>query len=283
MRERSPFFAAAVRAGETSGAGLPAILRILVLHSSRMIQLQNSLHTALAYPILVVCIALGVVLVLLWKVLPIYLDTGFVVTNQGVRGTLDVLRVLVQHPMNTSAALVLLAAAVVLFTRDLTRAHAQSLGADRLKLRIPRFGRVYYQITIARFSRTLAALLAARVPIVEALELAAAASGSPMLQQAVGEAAPRAALGNTLADSLGATGYFGPGYCWLLGTAEARNAAEDALQNLAESAEREAAANDQLNLQLIGPLAIMVAGALVLLISLQFMIPIQQMFGYFGN
>ena len=279
-----PLFAAAVKAGESSGAGLPGVLKILTEHSARMITLQNTLHTALAYPLVVAGMAVGIAMLLLWKVMPVYADMA---RNNGVgfqqgRVVATMANAVADNPATSSVFLVAVAAIALWGTRKLTQAHANTLRADRIKLRVPRFGRVYYQITLARFSRTLAALLGARVPVVEALELAAAASGSPMLQQAVGDAAPRVALGNRISDALRASGYFGPGYCWLLGTAEARNAAEEALVNLAESSEREAAASDQMNLQLIGPLALIVAGSLILLITMQFVMPMYKMFGMFG-
>lgn len=272
-----PLFASAVRAGEAAGVGLPGILRILLRHSSRMIGLQQSLHTALAYPLLVITLASAVFLLFLTQVAPRSNELmGELVMKRELAVTIT------DNIMPIAAATILGAVALLFLSRSALRNFSHSLRADRLKLRIPRFGRVYYLVTVARFSRTLAALLAARVPIMQALELAAAASGSPMLQQAVGDASPRVALGTPLAASLRDTGYFPSSYCWLLETAENRNAAEEALENLAESGEREAAASDQLNMQLIGPLALLAAGGLVLLSALNMVSPISSMFNILG-
>lgn len=276
-----PLFASAVRAGEASGIGLPGVLRILVQHAGRMVQLHGSLQAALAYPLIVTVLACAVLLIVTTQLAPgANALAGFNVYG-GVNRFHGLTAFVAEHTLGLSLAGVALCAGAFLLTRRLRRGHAHSLRADRARMRVPGFGKVYYLITVARFSRTLAALLAARVPVVESLELAAAASGSPLLQQAVGGAAPRVALGETLAGALGASDYFGKAYCWLLGVAEQRNAAEEALENLAEAAEREAAAQDQLNLQLIGPLALVIAGIVVLLVSFQFILPVSG--GIFGS
>lgn len=269
-----PLFASAVRAGEASGLGLPGVLKILVQHAGRMVRIQASLQAALAYPLVVVCMAIAVLFVLFFQYLPTIQDVTrnpFINEHGHQRG----ISILVQNyaPYLLAGGTLLLIGSYVA-TRRIRRGFSRSLSGDRLRLQVPGFGRVYYLITIARFSRTLAALLAARVSIVEALELAAAASGSPMLEQAVGEAIPRVAMGETLTSALLSTDYFGKAYCWLLGVAEERNAMEEALENLAESAERDAAAQDRTNLQLVGPIALIVAGIAVLLVSAQFLMPI---------
>lgn len=273
-----PIYASAVRAGEAAGVGLPGILRILLRHSSRMIALQQSLHAALAYPLLVVALASAVFLLFLMQVLP---GTRDVMRDVGMERNLA--ETISDNIVPIGASAILAAVALLFFSRSMLRSFSSSLQGDRVKLRIPRFGRVYYLVTLSRFSRTLAALLAARVPIMQALELAGAASGSPMLQQAVGDAGPRVALGTPLAESLRETGYFPASYCWLLETAEQRNAAEEALENLAESDEREAAALDQMNMQLVGPLALLGAGLLVLLVAGKMVSPMFGIFGLVGN
>lgn len=277
-----PMFARAVRAGEASGAGLPGILLILVRHAGRMVSLQYSLQTALAYPLLVLALACGVAMLLLVRVVPAYdvLIEDMSHYYSGTKGGL--LHSITAHPVAWAAGLVVLTVASYFALRSIGRTYATSLRADRFKLRIPRFGRVYYLVTVARFSRTLAALMMARVPIIEAIELAAAASGSPLLEQAAGNATPRVALGHTLADALEATGYFEKSYSWLLRTAERRNAAEEALSNLAESCEREAEASDKLNNQLVGPVALVIVGLVVLIIAYQFMI-VRKLGGLFGG
>ncbi len=270
-----PLFASAVRAGEASGLGLPGVLQILVKHSGRMVKIQSSLQAALAYPLLVMSLSMVVLAIIGTQVVPKMNGLGHPIALGGDESAVFQLLQMFNGTPQLAVLIGVVAVLCAFFaTRWLFRGHAFSLRSDRLRLRMPGFGRVYYLITVARFSRTLAALLAARVPVLDALDLAAGASGSPILEQAVRDVTPRVALGEPLAQALEAGNYFGKAYCWLLGVAEQRNAAEEALENLAESAEREAATQDTLNLQLVGPVALLVVGLCVLLVSLQFLMPI---------
>jgi len=266
-----PLFARVVRAGEAANGGLPEVLRILVQHSARMVALQNTLRSALAYPILVLAVLLAVVGYLMYTVLPLYND---LVYREASREFSDISFIdwLKFSPGLIFGAFVLVGMGALYATSVLQRTYASSVRTDRIKLAVPRFGRVYYLITVARFSRTLASLLAARVPVVEAMELSGAASGSLVLQQAVADASNRVAMGESLANALEASHYFEPTYSWLLGSSEQRNAAEEALNHLAEACEREAFAQDSLNTQLIGPLALVAVGLVFFAVSSQFMV-----------
>ena len=265
-----PLFARLVRAGEAANAGLPEVLRILVSHSARMVTLQNTLRSALAYPALVLAMTLVVMGVLLWQVLPGYQVISEISEWRG-RGTwLNLLSMLSNSPSLYFVAFVLMGLFALYLTYSLRRGYAGSLRIDRLKLAVPRFGRVYYLVVLARFARTLAALLAARVPVVESMELAGAASGSPTLQLAVSEASNRVALGESLAQALRSVGFFEESFCWMLASAEERSAADEALVFLADACERESAARDALNAQLVGPLALVAVGLVLLAVSFQF-------------
>lgn len=266
-----PLFARVVRAGEASNAGLPEVLRILIAHSARMVQLQNTLRSALAYPALVLVLTVGVMLILVLKVIPSYetlMGNVRFSDSLGMRPSIW----LNQSPGLVALAAIALALLTLYATYLLQRTYAASLRVDRFKLAVPRFGRVYYLVVLARFARTLGALLVARVPVVEAMELAGAASGCPTLQLAVSEASNRVAIGESLAQALRSTGFFEETFCWMLGSAEQRNAAEEALGYLAEGCEREAASRDTLNVQLAGPLALVAVGLVVLVCSAQFFI-----------
>ena len=106
-------------------------------------------------------------------------------------------------------------------------------------------GACYHGAVQARFCHTLGLLLGARVPIVAALDLAGAASGCAVLERRCRRAGEDIAAGERLTDSLRYTRFFGHNFIWILGTGEERGGAEEALQNLAESLDRETEAREQ--------------------------------------
>ena len=145
---------------------------------------------------------------------------------------------------------------------------------DRLKSKLPILGNVYYAASVARFSRTLALLLASRVPVLESLDLAAASAGNAVLRGAVHDAVPLVAQGLRLADALESTRFFGHSFCWLLSTGEERGEAEVSLMSLADSYERQVAGLDRMVSTLLAPLLILVVGGVIAFMVFSLYLPI---------
>jgi len=81
---------------------------------------------------------------------------------------------------------------------------------DRLKLRLPIFGKLIHKIVISRFSCTFAALLRSGVPILETLRIVGQSSGNTLVEQAVEQTAAGIERGDNLASALGQHKIFPP-------------------------------------------------------------------------
>jgi type IV pilus assembly protein PilC len=172
--------------------------------------------------------------------------------------------------LNTVIAVALL----VIVLKLLRRSSTGRCWLDSIRLHIPIAGHVYYQMCVARFARTLGLLLGARVPVLDSLELAAASSGSAMLEQVVNTANLQVAGGERIADALSSTGFFGHSFCWLLATGEDRGEAELALNNLADSFEREALVRDRMMAILLTPVLVLGLGLIIVSIIVALYLPI---------
>ena len=103
-----------------------------------------------------------------------------------------------------------------------------------LARRVPLVGRLCPVRAMGRFSRVLGALVAAKAPLVEALDLAGAASGDGGLRLATREAAVDIVGGATLADALADTGNLDHAFCWAVASHEEHGRLAETLASLAD-------------------------------------------------
>lgn len=120
----------------------------------------------------------------------------------------------------------------------------------------------------------MALLLASRVPVLDALELAGAAAGSPVLERALEEAVLDVAAGERLADALERTRFFGHDTCWLLSTSEDRGATEEAFERLASRFEHQAVAHDKFFGALAAPAFAVVMGGIIAAVVVAMYLPL---------
>lgn len=269
-------FVILMRAGEASG-NLPGVIQMLTRFSARQVQVNHALQASLAYPLVVLAGCLGVLYYMLTHLVPIF---GEIFEEFGgqlpapTRFWLGVSRYITGYGTNWGLFMALLIGLFFCLWFVLKRSEASVPWLDAIRLRLPLLGRVYYLLALARFARLLGLLLAARVPVLDSLELAAAGSGSATLQRAVETATMRVAGGERIADALSITEFFPHTFCWLLGTGETRGEVDTALENIADSAEREAGLRDRTLLVMLGPAMVLVVGVLVMQIVVSLYLPI---------
>ena len=253
-----PIYATAIRAGERAG-NLSGVLSVLNTHSSRMIDIRNTVQAAFAYPILVLICAAGVMSFLLVKVIPVF-DEIFQDFGVGLPAPtqfwVDISRVMNANLVPISVMAILVFAGWPAFARLARRTYRGGYIVDWLKHYIPVVGKTFIEGSLARFSRSLGILLAGGVPIVESLDLASAASGNAVLREKVRLATLDVAGGQRVADALSDTGYFSHTFCWLFSIGEERGELDEALMTIAGTYEREIARRDRLFGFLIGPVLV---------------------------
>ncbi len=266
VQHLSPVYLSLIRAGEQTG-NMTGVLSLLSDYSKQMLELRSGFQSVLAYPATVLVLATAIFGYLCTNVSPVM---GDIYDHFGKpmpvpsRICVVIGRTLIDH-----GAVVLVAAvcclALAFFAARLLRASANNgTGAgrtiERMKQRIPIAGPLYTASILGRFSRTLELLLKSEAQVPESLVLAAAATGSPVFRHACFDAAGRVSRGETIADALGETRLFRPSFLWMLAKGEERGSLENAMNNLAESCEREMSVRSKLVLRITGPLCLVVLG-----------------------
>ncbi len=196
-----------VEAGEQAGA-LEALLDRIAIYKEKTEVLKAKIKKALTYPIAVVCIALVVTGVLLVKVVPQFSETF---SSFGAE-----LPAFTQFVLNLSNLaqeywLIILGsiiAGVFLFKRAYKSSAGLRKSVDKLLLRMPIVGTIVYNSILARYARTLSTTFAAGVPLIDALQSVAGATGNIIYEEGVFKIRDEVSTGIQLNSSMRSSNLF---------------------------------------------------------------------------
>ena len=226
-----------VAAGEAGGI-LDAILKRLAVYIEKNVKLKGQVKSAMIYPIAVISIAVIVIIVILWKVIP-----TFAALFAGLGA---------QLPLPTRVVIWLSGAVVTFMPVIIVGAVAISYGLkqyyrteggrhaiDRLALRAPVVGGILRKIAVARFCRTLSTLISSGVPILDGLDITAKTSGNAIVEDAILQTRASIERGETIAQPLKETGVFPAMVSQMIGVGEATGALDIMLAKIADFYEEE--------------------------------------------
>ncbi|MPZ20097.1 MAG: type II secretion system F family protein [Luteitalea sp.] len=270
-------YTSTVAAGERAGA-LAATLARVASHLERHAALLTRLRAALMYPAVVTGVTVVVVLLLVWKVVPVFaslfagLDAPLPWPTRFVVAASTAL-------VAIAPASVCSAALAVLGLRLTYRRPRGKLLLDRAILRIPGLGRLVRDAATAQCCRTLSTLVAAGVPLIEALNVAARTAGNRVVEMRLVAARSRTASGELLSDALGATGDWPPLMLQMVGIGETTGALDTMLDRAAETAEEALDRATQTIVTLAEPTLILVLGIVVGGLVVSLYLPLFELIG----
>jgi type IV pilus assembly protein PilC len=196
-----------IESGEASGS-LETMLDRVALYKEKTEALKQKIKKAVKYPIAVICVAVIVTGILLVKVVPTFqeLFEGFGAELPAF--TQFVINLSEGLQSNFLMVLLVGAALVIGFTEARKRSQAFRDAVDRALLRVPVVGPITHKATVARFARTLSTTFAAGVPLIEALDACAGATGNVVYRKAVLQVKEDVATGQQLQFAMRSTGVF---------------------------------------------------------------------------
>jgi type IV pilus assembly protein PilC len=196
-----------VDAGEQAGA-LESLLDRVATYKEKTESLKAKIKKAMTYPIAVVVVAFIVTMILLLKVVPQFqaIFAGFGASLPTFTLMVIGLSQLVQDYwwMLIGAFI----ACFVLFKRAYRTSEKFRNSLDRALLKIPIIGPLLYKSAVARYARTLSTTFAAGVPLVDALDSVAGATGNVVFRNAVHKVKQDVSTGMQLNFSMRSTGVF---------------------------------------------------------------------------
>jgi len=261
-----------VAAGEAAGI-LDTILKRLSEYIEASEKLKRKVKSAMAYPAVVLLVAVGVIVVLLVFVIPVFEDV-FAGFNKELP-PLTKFVVQVSGLLRNNSVMVIITLVIFIFIfRKMAKTHRGRLMIDTLALKLPVFGDMLRKVAVAKFSRTLATMLQAGVPIISSLDIVASTAGNKVVEQAIIESRMAIAEGRSLTDPLLESGVFPSMVTQMIAVGEEAGALDAMLLKVADFYDDEVDAAVDTLTSLIEPLLIVFLGVTVGTVVIAMYMPI---------
>ena len=250
------------RAGESAGV-LDTVLDTVATYKERTEAIKGKIKKALFYPTAVIAVALLVSAILL-----IYVVPQFEQVFKGFGADLPAFTQMIVDASRFLTAwwwlvLMIVVGSVVGFIFIYKRSPALERNVDRLMLKLPVLGQILHQSAIARYARTLALTFKAGVPLVEALETVAGATGSIVYNDAVKRIKDDVSVGYQLNVAMKQVNIFPHMVVQMTAIGEEAGALDTMLLKVAEFYEQEVNNSVDALASLIEPFIMVVIGILV--------------------
>ena len=250
-----------IAAGEAGGI-LDIILQRLSTYIEKVVRLRQQVRSALMYPVAVIVIAVGVVYIILWKVIPVFAQMF-----AGLGAQLPYLTQLIVRLSNwVGRYSIFIILGIIVLGIAVNRFHKTHRGRriiDGMLLKIPIIGLLLLKIAVARFCRTLSTLTSSGVPILDGLEITAKTSGNAIVEDSVMAVRKSVEEGRSVSEPLSETKVFPPMVCQMINVGEQTGALDQMLSKIADFYEEEVDTAVDGLMKLLEPIMIVILGAII--------------------
>jgi len=271
-------YANMVEAGETGGI-LDTILQRLSTYIEKNVKLQRAVKSAMVYPIGVLTIAGGVIILLLWKVVPVFAN---LFAGMGVDLPLPTKIVIAtSHFVGSIFGLLIVvgAVAIVIGLKVWYGTPQGRYAIDAVVLKLPVLGLLMRKIAVGRFTRTLGTLISSGVPILEGLDITAKTSGNAVVERALNKVRKSLEEGKSLTDPLRESEVFPGMVTQMIAVGEQTGAMDAMLQKIADFYEEEVDAAVKDLLTALEPIMIVFLGGVVGGVVISMYLPLFSLIG----
>ncbi len=266
-------FIGLIRAGEVGGVLEEALQRLSHFLEKDM-ELRRKVKAALTYPTIVVIVAVLIVLGLCTFIVPKFVEL-FHDLNVKELPWMTQFLVDVSDFLKSKwyiGILIVVVGWMAIKYFGTTKVGRRVI--DRLKLKIPVFGKLSHKICLARFSRTLSTLLVSGVPILQAMETVAGTVGNEIISEAIMNARARIREGERINEPLIKSKMFPPMVVHMISIGEESGALDHMLSKIAEFYEGEVESSLQSLTSAIEPVMIVFLGVVVGFIVIAMFMPL---------
>src|SRR5713226_4121827 len=271
-----------VEAGETGGI-LDTILQRLSTYIEKNVKLQRAVKSALVYPVGVLSVAAGVIILLLWKVVPIF---ATLFAGLGVDLPLPTKIVIMLSNFVGSIFGLLIVVAFAGIVVGLKVWYGTEQGRyiiDATILRLPVLGILMRKIAVARFTRTLGTLISSGVPILEGLDITARTAGNAVVERALLKVRKSLEEGKSLTEPLKEAEVFPGMVTQMIAVGEQTGAMDAMLQKIADFYEEEVDAAVKDLLTALEPIMIVFLGVIVGGVVISMYLPLFSLIAKLGS
>ncbi len=273
----SPLFIAMTQAGETGGVLEDSLVRVAD-QLQKDAALRRQVKSAMIYPALVGTFAIGVMMALCAFLVPVF--EGVFKEFGGELPKLTQVSVLMSKIVTGYWWALFGGTAIVIVT--FVKWKKTEWGRrqwDHFRLRVPmKIGTIVQEVAVARWSRTLASLTHAGVPLLQALEITGRTGGNIAVHEAMDGVIASVKRGGTIAAPLAQAPIFPSMVTHMVGVGEETGALDEMLDRIAEFYEEQVEAAVKSLMSILEPILIIVIGAMVGFIVISMYLPLFEVY-----
>jgi type IV pilus assembly protein PilC len=269
----SPLFVAMTRAGETGGVLEESLMRVAD-QLEKEDSLRRQIKSAMVYPGVVLTFALTVLIGLVTFLVPVFV--GVFSQFGGDLPTITKFTVALSNSMKGYWFVwILVSVGAVSAFRKWKSTYRGRGQWDAFRLRIPmKIGDIVQKVALARWSRTLSALVSAGVPLLAALDITAQTAGNRVVENAMTDVIESVKRGGTIADPLKNSSVFPGMVSHMVGVGEETGALDTMLSKIADFYEDQVASAVKSLTSILEPVMLVVVGGIVGFIVISMYMPL---------
>ncbi len=275
----SDLFVAMTQAGETGGVLEGSLMRVAD-QLQKDAALRRQIKAAMVYPTMVIIFAIAVMMALVAFLVPVFV--GVFKQFGGELPKLTQVSVFMSEAVTGYWWLIigLSVGTVIAFVRWKNSSWGRKQW-DHFRLRVPmKIGTIVQQVAVARWSRTLASLTSAGVPLLQALEITGRTGGNVAVEEAMDGVIASVKRGGTIAAPLAQAPIFPEMVTHMVGVGEETGALDAMLDRIAEFYEEQVEASVKALTSILEPIMIIVIGGIVGFIVISMYLPLFEVYNH---
>ena len=265
-----------VEAGEASGS-LEVALDRMSTHFDKDARLKGMVKKAMMYPIVLIIVTIVIAAIMLIKVLPSFAST-FASMGSDLPGYTKFIMGLSDSLIDTWYIWIIAIVGIMFAYKTYAKTEKGSRVIGNIKLKMPILGDLFTKTECARFARTLSTLLAAGMPLIEAIETTGKTLDNVIFKDALADAVVQVQRGAPLSAPIKASGIFPNMVVHMLSIGEESGNVEEMLVNVAEYYDEEVTLATDSATAMMEPLIIVVMAVVVIGIIAAIYAPILSMY-----
>lgn len=264
-----------IASGETSGT-LEKVMKRMEVYFNNDLKLVNKLRTAMIYPIMLVVVCIGVVVIIFSGVMP---KMASMLEGMELPWNTRLLLTLSNFLTSYWFLVILGVILIALAAKGLKSTEHGKLLFDTLKFKIPKAGKLLKIIYTARFANSLATLYASGINMIRSLEISCEVLGNAYYTQQFVKVIEMVREGKSLAAAIESTPIFDSMFDTLVFVGEESGNLDEVLEQASEYYDQEAQVALERLVSLIEPVLILIMAFVVGFIMISVLIPIYQSYG----
>lgn len=265
-----------VETGEISGT-LDIVMESMALHFEKENKLNKKLQASITYPVVVSLLAVAIVIFMLTFVMPVFIG---MFDNMGAELPLitKILITISESLKKYWYVFIVITLLIMFFFHRYSKSQNGKYNLDRLRLRLPIFGKVQQKIIICRFTRTMSTLLNSGIDLLQALEVVQKVMNNDYINEKMKEVEEGVSRGLGLAGPMRNTKVFPAMVYQMIKVGEDTGSLDFVLSKIADFYDEEVKTAMSQITTMIEPLIIVVLGGIVGFIVIAMILPMFQIY-----